>query len=131
MEYIGADICITNLKNLVQKHLNTNELSEYCRSAMVEAYNNVTRENACELYSNISSQIISELSLISKDAMVKQIKYSGLTLTSGLVLCATSHFISKYTKQESLLLNTITLCANRIGTCAIVVGFCWFMSIGH
>ncbi|CAH6419189.1 Hypothetical protein HVR_LOCUS387 [uncultured virus] len=131
MENIEADICIKNLRNLVQKHRNSDGLSESCRNSMIEAYNSVTRENACGLYSNISSQINMEFSLINKNYNLRQIKYSGITLTGGLMLYAISHLISKYTKQKPSLLNGIGVCTGGIGICATVIGFCWFLSIGH
>jgi len=125
MDNIEADRCIEKLTKLIQKYSNNESLSESCRNMMISIYDNITRENACELYSKISKDVDIEFSIIKSNFNDQCLKFSGVLIASGIGLIGISALMNYIRGKNSGQYCFYTGCGISL------LGVVMIFSIGH
>ncbi|CAH6419217.1 Hypothetical protein HVR_LOCUS415 [uncultured virus] len=134
MNNIEVDECITNLRFLIQKNYNNPQLSEALRDNLVATYDMITRDNACQLYSDIQHLLSSEYSAIRNDFSWQMLKISMIPIMFGLTLIGGSSLINVIVRKNT---STRTLSPEKMklvsgaGYVTLVLGLLILFSVGH
>jgi hypothetical protein len=118
MDLIKANICIKQVKELIEKYSMNMNRSETLRNSMINAYENITAENACELLESFTKHIISE-----ESAANWAFKIFMLKCGVAVIFCGATIALAGYLSKK----NTVT----QIGGGIALLGVCGIMSIGH